>query len=263
MLIVKIGGGAALDHEAIAADLARHQGPLLIVHGANHGRDRLAEALGKPRRTVTSVSGIESVFADEASLEIMMMAYAGLANKQLVACLRRHGINAIGLSGIDGGLVQGRRNAGIRVRENGKKLLLRDLSGKPEQINTDLLRLLLDAGYVPVLTMPILDEDGVPISSENDDVLALIQQQLGAESIVMLIEATGLMADPADPNSLVSRLSPGELTEWETRVGGRMRRKLMALGKLFTHNRPRVYIADGREIDPVSGALSGRGTCIC
>ncbi len=262
MLIVKIGGGAALDHEAIAADLARQQGPLLVVHGANHCRDRLAERLGHPRRTVTSVSGVESVFADEDALEIMMMAYAGLANKQLVACLRRHGINAIGLSGIDGGLVQGRRNAGIRVRDNGKKLLLRDLSGKPERINTDLLRLLLEAGYVPVLTMPILDEEGHPISSENDDVLALIQQQLCADSIVMLIEASGLLADPADPASLVARLSPGELAAWETRVGGRMRRKLMALGKLFHHNRPQVFIADGRATNPVSGAISGRGTCI-
>lgn len=263
MLIVKIGGGAALDHDAIAADLAKQQGPLLIVHGANHSRDHLAERLGQPRRTVTSVSGVESVFADESSLEIMMMAYAGLANKQLVACLRRHGINAIGLSGIDGGLVQGRRNAGIKVQENGKKILLRDLSGKPEHINTDLLRLLLDAGYVPVLTMPILDEAGIPISSENDDVLALIQQQLGADAIVMLIEAAGLLADPSDSNSLVARLSPSQLADWETRVGGRMRRKLMALGKLFSHHRPQVYIADGRAANPVSGAISGRGTCIC
>lgn len=263
MMIVKIGGGAALDHEAIAADLAQQQGPMLIVHGANAARDQLALDLGRPRRKVTSLSGIESVYADEAALEVMIMAYAGLVNKQLVASLRRHGVNALGLSGIDGGLVQGRRNAGIRIRENDKKLLLRDLSGKPERINTDLLKLLMGAGYVPVITMPILDEDGIPISSENDDVLALIQAQLGADAVVMLIEASGLMADVADPNSLIAKLSPVELAEWEGRVGGRMRRKLMALRKLFQTHTPHVYIADGRTSAPVSAALAGRGTCIC
>lgn len=262
MMIVKIGGGAALDHEAIASDLAGYREPMVLVHGANAARDALAEQLGRPRRVVTSLSGFDSVLADEPALDVMMMAYSGLVNKRLVACLQRHGINAIGLTGIDGGLVRGRRNRGIRTLQDGKKMVLRDLSGKPEQINTDLLRLLLDAGYTPVLTVPILDEDGVPVSTENDDVVALLQDALQADRIVQLIEAPGLLQDPADPASLVSGLTADELGAWQDRVQGRMRRKIAALNRLFTHHRPRVYLADGRVPAPITGALSGRGTCI-
>jgi len=262
MMIVKIGGGAAINHEAIAADLAALSGPMILVHGANAERDRLAEALDKPKRVVTSISGFDSVLADEESLGVMMMAYSGLVNKQLVACLRRHGINALGLSGIDGGLITGRRNKGIRTMQNGKKVMLRDLSGKPETINVALLRLLLDAGYVPVITVPILDETGVPVSTENDDIVALLHQELAADRIVQLIEAPGLLADPSDPNSLVPSLASAELPAWQERVGGRMKRKIMSLQKLFKNTQPTVFIADGRANNPVSAALAGSGTCI-
>lgn len=262
MMIVKIGGGAAIDHQAIAADLASLSGPMVLVHGANAARDQLAEQLNKPKRVVTSLSGFDSVFADEDALDVMMMAYSGLVNKRLVACLRQHGIDAVGLSGIDGGLVTGRRNRGIRTRENGKKVMLRDFSGKPEQVNVRLLQVLLEEGYTPVITVPILDETGVPVSTENDDVVALLQKELKADQVVQLIEAPGLLRDPADPESLVSQVSFAELNAWQERVSGRMKRKIMALNKLFQYTQPQVYIADGRTQAPISAALAGSGTCI-
>lgn len=262
MLIVKIGGGSAIDHAAIAEDLAGMEGPMVVVHGANAKRDALASQLGVDKQVVTSLSGYDSVLADEASMDVMMMAYSGLINKRLVAELQKQGVNAVGLSGIDGRLVVGRRNRGIKTRRNGKKVVLRDLSGKPAELNVHLLRTLLDAGYVPVITMPIVDENGVPISSENDDVVALLQEALEANRVVQLIEANGLMRDIADPNSVIDRLSVTELQDWQNRVEGRMKRKLLSLSKLFSHGRPAVYIADGRSQAPVSGAFAGRGTCI-
>lgn len=262
MLIVKIGGGQAIDHNAIAKDLARLDGPMVVVHGANARRDALAEQLGVNKQVVTSLSGFDSVLADEASMDVMMMAYSGLINKRLVAALQMEGVNAVGLSGIDGRLVVGRRNRGIKTRQNGKKVVLRDLSGKPVELNIHLLTTLLDAGYVPVITMPIVDESGVPISSENDDVVALLQEALKADRVVQLIEAEGLMRDVADPSSLIDELSVRDLQAWQDRVEGRMKRKLLSLSKLFAHGNPAVYIADGRNEAPVSGAFEGRGTCI-
>jgi acetylglutamate/LysW-gamma-L-alpha-aminoadipate kinase len=73
-------------------------------------------------------------------------------------------------------------NKGIRVRENGKTLIKRDLSGKPRSVNTSLLTLLLDNGYCPVLTIPIVDENGFAINSENDDIVARIASALGPVS---------------------------------------------------------------------------------
>jgi len=262
MIIVKIGGGAAINLEGVAADLAELDEPFVAVHGANALRDRLAEALGRPVKRLESLSGFQSVYSDEGAIELMMMAYSGLANKRLVAALQRFGVNAVGLTGIDGGLIRGRRNRGVRVRRDGKKLLVRDFSGKPETVNVALLRLLLNQGCAPVLTVPILDEQGVAINTENDEIVALLRDELEAHTVIQLIEAPGLLANSDDPRSLVPRLAPSELAAWESRTAGRMKRKIMALAKLYRGGAPRTLISDGRTSRPIAAALAGAGTVI-
>lgn len=262
MMIVKTGGGEAINLEGIVRDLAEVEEPFIIVHGANALRDQLAERLNRPKRVVTSVSGYSSVFSDGPAMDVQIMAYAGLRNKRLVELCRQAGINAVGLTGLDGGLVQGKRNRGIRVRENGKTLLIRDFSGKPQTLNRLLLDLLLDNGFAPVLSVPIVDETGTALNSENDDVVALLQAEFRAERVFQFIEAPGFLADPGDPASVLERLNPGDLEEWETRTEGRMKRKLLALRKLFAHGPAIVHIADGRVEHPIQNALAGGGTVI-
>lgn len=260
--IVKIGGGASINLDGIARDVGELPGPLVIVHGANALRDALARRLGVEKRVLTSVSGHESVYSDRELIDVMLMAYAGVRNKRLVELLQRRGVDAVGLTGLDGGLVRGRRNRGIRVREGGKTLIKRDLSGKPVAVNHRLLALLLDAGFTPVLTVPLLDERKVAINSENDDIVTLLGIELGAERVIQLIEAPGLLADADDPNSVIARLSRAELARREGEVRGRMRRKLLALQRLVAAGATRVVIADGRVERPVADALAGRGTVV-
>ncbi|MFQ5652652.1 MAG: [LysW]-aminoadipate kinase [bacterium] len=262
MKIIKIGGGATLNLRGIIADLAELQDTFIVVHGANALRDRLAEALGTPRKVLTSVSGYTSVFSDETALDLLMMAYAGLRNKRIVELCHQHAINAIGLSGLDGKVVQGRRNKGIRVRENGKLRIVRDCSGKPKAINEDLLHLLLQNGYVPILSIPIIDENNFAINSENDDIVALLQSTLHADTVVHLIEAPGFLDDPDDPDSLVRQITPAELLQREHQVQGRMRRKMLALRTLIENGASSVVISDGRVEHPVRDALAGAGTRI-
>jgi acetylglutamate/LysW-gamma-L-alpha-aminoadipate kinase len=195
-------------------------------------------------------------------IDLMMMAYAGLRNKRLVELCQIHGINALGLSGIDGRLIEGERNSAIRVRENGKTLIVRDNSGKPKAVNTSLLQLLLGAGYTPVISVPIIDADGRAINTDNDDVVALLHRSLNASTILQFIEAPGLLSDRANPESLVSRIEKETLPSWEERVQGRMRRKIMGIRKLFESGSPRVILADGRGAHPIEDALAGRGTTI-
>jgi len=262
MLIVKIGGGADIAIEKIAADLATLDQPLIVVHGANALRNRIAKQLGVPIQEITSISGFTSVYSDEELLRVMMMTYSGLANKSLVQTLQKHGLNAIGLTGLDGGLVRGKRNPGIRTRIGDKKVIRRDLSGKPKTVAVDLLNLLLEQGYLPVLTVPILDEHGVAINAENDEIVAVLHKAMTADRIIQLIEAPGLLADKDDPHSLIQKLSAQELAHWESQCQGRMRRKLKAIGKLFEHGTPTVHIADGRIDKPLTAALRGEGTVI-
>jgi len=262
MMILKIGGGRSVNVAGIAADLARFGESTIVVHGANAARDELAAALGKKRSEITSVSGYSSVLSDETTIDLMMMAYAGLQNKRIVGEFQRCGVNAVGLCGLDGRVIEGRRNRGIRVRENERTRLVRDLSGKPTTVNRPLLDLLLGGGYTPVLTMPILDENMEAINSENDDAVALLQRSFDASRVVMLVEAPGLMRDPNEPGSVIGSLLPEELASWTERTGGRMKRKLHALEKLFEQGSPTVVIADGRSDHPLAEALEGRGTVI-
>ena len=165
MYIIKVGGGSQINLEGVASDLATIEEPFLVVLGANALRDQLGQRLGQEKVQLTSVSGYSSVFSDADAVDLIMMAYSGLSNRRFVEMCQKAGVNAVGLTGLDGRLIQGRRNRGIKVRENGKTIIKRDFSGKPAEVNADLLATLLDKGYRPVLSIPIIDEAGFAINS--------------------------------------------------------------------------------------------------
>jgi [amino group carrier protein]-L-2-aminoadipate 6-kinase len=261
MIIIKIGGGRSINIKGVVEDLTGLHETFIIVHGANAVRDEIAARLGYPTKTVTSASGYSSVLSDTNAIDIIMMAYAGLQNKRLVELCQQRGINAVGLSGIDGKLVQGTRNKGIRVRQNEKTILMHDYSGKPRTVNTSLLTLLLEHGYVPILCIPIVDETNTAINSENDDIVSLLVQELRAATVIQLIEARGVLADVNDENSLVPCISKNELEVREAQVEGRMKRKMLALRKLAASGAT-IFISDGRIEHPLHEALSGKGTTI-
>lgn len=262
MLLIKIGGGKELNLDGIISDLATLKEKFIIVHGANALRDELAQKLGYQKKVVTSLSGYDSVLSNEETIDLAMMAYAGLKNKRIVELCQQKGINAVGLSGIDGKVIQGKRNSGIKVREGGKTLLLHDFSGKPKSINRQLLDLLLENGYTPILSVPLIDENNFAINSENDDIIALLQSEFKADKIISLIEAPGFLLDKNDLTSLVSKISKAELEEMEQKVDGRMKRKILALRKLFEAGDTTVILSDGRTENPINDALNGKGTTI-
>lgn len=262
MIIIKIGGGKEINVEGIIKDLAELKEKFIILHGANALRDELAKKLGTPKKVITSLSGYQSVFSDESAIDVMMMSYAGLKNKRIVELCHQNGINAVGLSGIDGKIIKGVRNKGIKVKEGEKILIKRDYSGKPKSVNKDLLKLLLDNDYVPVLTVPIIDESNKAINTENDSILTVLQQAFKAEKIIIFIEKPGFLEDSRNEDTLVKHISKKELSEREKQVEKRMRRKMLALRQLFENSATKVIISDGRVEHPIKEALKGKGTVI-
>lgn len=262
MIIVKIGGGSTLHIEGIISDLAELDEQCIIVHGANALRDELAAKLGIEKKVITSISGYASVLSTAETIDLQMMAYAGLRNKRIVELCQQKGINAVGLSGLDGKVIQGKRNAGIKIYENKKKRIVRDFSGKPKEINVELLELLLTNGYTPVLSVPIIDEKNFAINSENDDIVSVLQAALPADKILQFIEAPGFLDDKDNPDSLVQKMSVDELRTREAEAEGRIKRKLLAIVNLFEGNPTTVIISDGRVEHPVQDALAGKGTII-
>jgi len=262
MILIKIGGGKSINLQGVIDDLANQPQPFIIVHGANVLRDQIASKMGFEKTVLTSASGYSSVFSDQDAIDAILMSYSGLRNKRIVELCQKQNINAVGLTGLDGRLVQGERNKGIRVRENGKTLIKRDFSGKPRSVNTALLELLLGNGYCPVLTIPIVDENGFAINSENDDIVAKIANALEIKTVIQLIEAPGFLDDPDDESSLVRQMSVAELNRRESQIEGRIKRKLLALTKLCAGGKTKVIISDGRGEQPITDALNGAGTHI-
>jgi len=265
VILIKVGGGPALNWDGIARDVAELQRtvPIVLVHGANALRNDLAARLGIPVRTVVSPSGITSVYTDQEALDVFLMAYAGLANKRLVACLQRHGVNAVGLSGVDGRLWEAKAKKDLLVRDNGKTKLLRDnLTGRVRKANAGLIRLLLDHGYTPVMSAPAISDENEIVNTDNDGAAAVMAAALGVKTMIFLFEAAGLLRDPEQPESLISRLPRAEIEAAMIYAKGRMQKKILAVKQAFESGVSEIRLGDGRGEHPVRDALAGRGTLI-
>ncbi len=274
-LVIKAGGGKSLDLDAIAADVAELSNSglrIVLVHGGAETTNEVAEQLGHSPQFVTSESGYSSRRTDRRTLEIFEMVYCGLLNKRWVELLQRQGIGAVGLSGLDGRLFEGRRKDKLRIRLGARRLVLRDdWTGTVDQVNAELLRLLLDAGYLPVLTPPGASYDGEAVNVDGDRAAAAVAAALGASTLVYLSAAPGLLADFPDEASLISRLdiARADLTGPEAHAGleplmaaaqDRMKKKVLGAAEALRGGLERVILADGRIERPVRAALDGAGT---
>lgn len=263
--VIKIGGGRGIDAAAALADVAERVATgehVVVVHGCSAATDALAAELGEPVRYVTSTAGVRSRYTNARMLDIFLMA-ALLVNAQLVQELQALGINALGLSGLDGALLRGTRKEALRIVENGRQRIIRDdFTGRVERVNLALLRLLLEHGYTPVIAPLALAESGEVVNVDGDRAAAMVAAALEAETLVILTNVPGLLADARDEQTLVASLSRLDMHNYEARASGGMRRKLIGAREALQAGVRRVVLADGRAEHPVQAALAGRGTVI-
>ena len=260
MIVVKVGGGAGIDVDAVLQDvhqLWKSGTPLVLVHGASDETNQLSEKLGIPPRFVTSVSGHTSRFTDEATLDAFAMA-SGKLNLRIVEKLQRLGANAVGLTGVDGRLLEGQRKDAIKAVVDGKKVMLRgDFTGTIEAVNVHLLRLLLDNGYLPVVTVPSISTAGEAVNADADRAAAAVAGALGASTLVILSNVPGLLRDVSDPASLIARTT---VAEGERFAQGRFKKKVLGAQEALALGVKEVVFATANTPGPVSAALAGGGT---
>ncbi|WP_322797529.1 [LysW]-aminoadipate kinase [Thermoflexus sp.] len=265
MWVIKLGGNAAVNAEAALDELAawaREGRRWVVIHGISKEADALGEALGHPPQYVTSVSGFTSRYTDERTRDILLMAY-GRVNAHLVAALRRRGVHAIGLRGIDGGLLQARRKEALRIRDGDRIRILRgDYSGAPIGANAELLHGLLRLGLYPVIAPMSLTPEGEIVNVDGDRAAAAIAAALQAEGLIFLTGAPGLLRAFPDETTRVAELRFEELEEAMAWAQGRMRHKLLAAREALQSGLPCVWLADGRRPAPLTAALRGEGTRI-
>src|SRR5688500_15133358 len=266
MLVVKVGGGTSLDVDAIVADIATLRGSgtdIVLVHGGAQTTNAVAAALGHPPEFVTSETGHVSRRTDRRTLEIFEMVYCGQLNKMWVEKLQRQGVNAVGLSGLDGRIFEGTRKDTLRIRVNGRRMVLRDdWTGTVERVNADLLRLLIDAGYFPVLTPPGASTAGEAINVDGDRAAAMVAGAFKAEALVILTDQVGLLEKFPDESTLIAKIPKNQADRFMEFAEGRMKKKVMGAVEAIDEGVGKVIFGDGRVDSPISRALAGSGTHI-
>jgi len=269
-VVVKIGGAKAVDPAGAVGDvahLAANGRRVVVVHGGSTVVDETIERLGMEPEYVESASGVTGRFTDAEAMEAFTMAMAGKLNTELTARFREAGVDAVGLSGVDGGLLSGPRKSAVRVVEDGKKKIRRgEHSGRIESVNADLLTGLLDDGYTPVVSPPMegIEGDGgvTPVNADADRAAAAVAGALGAD-LVLLTDVAGVYADPDDPDTRIdSAATPDELAAVEAAAEGFMGKKVMAAKEALSGGSERVVVADANVRDPIVAALGGEGTTI-
>jgi len=274
-VVVKIGGARAVDPEGALSDVAAvvSEGrDLVVVHGGSTAVDDTLEEMGIEPEYVETPSGVVGRFTDEETMDVFKMALPGLVNTDLVTGLRNEGVDAVGLSGVDGGLFTGPRKSAVRVVEDGTKKIRRgDHSGRIESVNADLLETLLDAGHTPVTSPPMLAGDGadsqsadsrrwVAVNTDADRASAAVAGALGG-TLVSLTDVDGVYADPDDPETLVERVeTPADYDRLTAAAEGFMERKVMAATEALEGGASEVVIANANADNPVRAALEGDGT---
>ena len=202
VFVVKAGGAVFADTagtrmliEQIA--IQHHLGiRVVLVHGGGPQLDQMQRSLGIEPRMVKGRR-----VTDEKSIDVTTMVLNGLINTRILATCRELGIDAVGVSGIDAGLVRAQRRPPVQV--DGEMVdygLVGDVLG----VDVSVLLKQLDAGLMPVVSPLSSDEAGCVLNINADTVAARIGAALGAEKLILCTGAPGILEDLADPSSLVS-----------------------------------------------------------
>ncbi len=269
--VVKLSGKATENPEnlsSLAEELALlHQVGIRIcvVHGGGKQLSDLASKLGIEQ---TIIEGRR--VTDDATLEMAKMIFAGKINTDILAALRNRGIEAVGLSGVDGNIVHAERRPPKEVfnRETGETSQV-DYGhvGDVVEINSRLLSVLLHEGYLPVISSLGADREGTVFNINADTIAAEIAVQLKAEKLILLSDVDGIYLRPGEPETKLSRLTAAEadaMIKNGSATGG-MIPKLQSITTLLSRGVHSAHILSGTTRNALLSEIftdSGTGTMI-
>ncbi len=250
-IVVKIGGSTLGSHDTSLKDLVtlqREGADVVVVHGGGNVISQWMQQQGIPPRFVNGLR-----VTDAPSLQIVVAVLTGLINKELVSALHLGGGRAIGISGIDGGLLEGR----IAQPELG-------YVGEISRVNDGPLRTILDAGYIPMVAPLAMHADdgsenaGSPLNVNGDTVAGELAHALNAQRLVFLTDVEGIMDGS---NRVIRRLDRGRanILFQSGVVRGGMIPKLAASLRALERS-PMVNVIDGRSPGALLDCLRGKST---
>ena len=238
-IVIKYGGSAMADktlQNAVFRDLALLSSvgvQIVVVHGGGPEINQWLEKLGiKP----VFLDGLR--ITDTETMDVVEMVLTGRVNKQIVSGINNHGRLAVGLSGIDGGLIE------ARTLGDGSHGLVGDVA----KVNTKLLSPLLEKGYVPVISSVANSSDGRSHNINADTVSGELAAALGAEKLILLTDTPGILRNENDPSSLIEKIRLSEARELIDRgiVKAGMKPKVECCIRSLAQGVNAAHIIDGR-----------------
>jgi acetylglutamate kinase len=269
--VVKLSGKATEDAEnlaSLAEELALiHQVGirLCVVHGGGKQLSELASLMGVEQ---TIINGRR--VTDDATLEMAKMIFAGKINTDILAALRNKGVEAVGLSGVDGNIVHAERRPPKEIlnRATGERSHV-DFGhvGDVIEINARLLCVLLDKGYLPVISSLGADREGMVFNINADTIASEIAVQLEAQKLILLSDVDGIYLRENEPETKLSRLSldDAERLVREGKATGGMIPKLQSITDLLRRGVKSAHIINGRMRNTLLAEVftdEGTGTMI-
>jgi acetylglutamate/LysW-gamma-L-alpha-aminoadipate kinase len=256
MIVIKIGGSVVDGlHKSTMPDLkdVSSRGKVMLVHGGGKEVTNIAEKLGKEQKFVVSPGGIRSRYTDKETAEIYTMVMSGKINKEIVLMLQKNGINAIGLSGVDGAIIKAERKKRLVViDERGRKVAIDGgYTGKITSVNASLLQTVLDNGYVPVVSPIAISEDFDLLNVDGDRAAAYVAGGVKANHVIFITNVNGLMMD----DKLVTKLTADEAKKMLPKIGFGMEKKVLACTEALDMGVKEAIIASGQVNNPISAAL--------
>jgi acetylglutamate kinase len=264
--VVKAGGGVFADTESTrvlleqVAILHYFGVRVVMVHGGGPQTTEISEALGVSARMVEGRR-----VTDEKAIDVASMVLNGLINTRILGICRDLNIDAVGISGVDAGLVRAHRRAPVKVGSG--ETVDYGFVGDIDGIDTTVIRKLLDNGLMPVVSPLSADERGVLLNINADTVAAAIGAALGAEKMVLCTGAPGILERVEDPTSLISYTDLRGLKRLreEGRIVEGMLPKAKAIENAIHGGVRRVHVVSYKSPEGILGEVftnEGTGTLI-
>jgi acetylglutamate kinase len=205
VFVIKAGGAVFNDDASMRALIEQvailHQVGIkaVLVHGGGPQLDQLQATLGIETQMVNGRR-----ITDQKSIDVTSMVLNGLINTRILAICRALDIEAIGLSGVDSGLVRAHKRGPVPVSKGSSESIDYGFVGDIDSVNVTVIEKLLDIGLMPVVSPLSADANGTLLNINADTVAAAIGGALSAEKLVLCTGAPGILEDSADPSSIVS-----------------------------------------------------------
>lgn len=269
--VVKFSGKVTEDREnlaSLAEELALlHQVGIrvCVIHGGGKQLTELAQKLGVVQ---TVIEGRR--ITDDDTLDLAKMIFRGKINTEILAQLRGRGIDAVGLSGVDGGVIKAVRRPPKNVvnKETGQvESVDYGNVGDIVEVDTHLLELLLGGGYLPVISSLAADDSGKVFNINADTIAAEIAVSLKAEKLILLSDVNGIYVDPNDKSSKLDRLSTVDAFKMikSGKATGGMIPKLQSLASLLSRGVGSAHVISGSERNALLAEVftdEGTGTMV-